>query len=98
MDPETPLGQGGPNQFDKFDLRSYAFRFLGAVTFGVFIDIVILCLYTAAVTIGYEPGILGLYYTLIEVPVICGILGVFFMSEMIDLAGEIRERVLPLLR
>jgi hypothetical protein len=70
-----------------YDLSSCATRFLSAATFGLFLNVLIFCIYGAAVLLGCRPGTMGLLYTLIEVPIIWGILGIFFFSEMLELAG-----------
>jgi hypothetical protein len=82
----------------RYDLHSCASRFLCSALFGFAQDLLILCLYGAAVLIGFKPGIMGLLYTLIEVPIIWGILGIFFYSEMLDLAGDIAEKAPALTR
>ena len=75
-----------------YDLGSCMARFRSAAFFGLFLDILILLLYDTAILMGFRPGIMGLIYTLIEVPVIWGILGIFFYREMLDLAGDIARR------
>jgi hypothetical protein len=80
-----------------YDLSSCASRFLSSALSGFFLDILILCVYGAAVLTGFRPGTMGLLYTLIEVPVIWGILGIFFYNEMLDLAGDVMQRA-PFIR
>lgn len=63
-----------------------------AALFGVFIDIVLICLYGVVVLMGYRPGFDGLFSIMAAVPLIWGGLGIFFFNEMLDLAGEIVER------
>lgn len=94
-DAGIPLGEECRVLLEGHDLRSCAFRFLSALSAGLLIDIVIFCTYAVTVMMGYEPGAMGLCYALIEIPVICGILGIFFFTEMIDLAADIRKRLLP---
>jgi hypothetical protein len=81
----------------EYSLSSCSLRFLSSAFSGLFLDIVILCLYGIAVLLGFRPGVMGLFYTLIEVPVILGILGIFFHDEMSGLAEDIAS-LLPLRR
>ncbi len=67
-------------------------RFFGALLFGLFLDIVILCCCGIVLLMGYKPSFGWLSYTLIVIPLIWGLGGIFFFNEMLDLAGEIIER------
>ncbi|MDI9526049.1 MAG: hypothetical protein QM299_03480 [Pseudomonadota bacterium] len=75
-----------------YDPLSCIMRFILAALFGVFIDIVLICLYGAVILMGYRPGFNGLFSIMAAVPLIWGALGVFFFNEMLDLATEIVER------
>jgi hypothetical protein len=94
MSPDLPC----PSPLYQYDLLSCMRRFFYVAIFGIFIDLMIFCIYGIAVMAGYRPGIVGLYYSLIEVPIICGILGVFFFNELLDLTHEVVERVSHLRR
>jgi len=83
---------------NQYDLRSCMRRFFSVAIFGIFIDLMIFFIYVMAVAAGYRPGTIGLYYSLIEVPVICGILGIFFFNELQDITHEVVERVSQLRR
>ena len=72
----------------RYDLISCSARFLSAASFGMVLDILILSIYGAAVLMGCRPGAMGLLYTLIEIPIIWGILGIFFYGEMLGLARD----------
>lgn len=78
---------------NQYDLRSCMRRFFSVAIVGIFIDLMIFFIYVLAVVAGYRPGTIGLFYSLIEVPIICGILGVFFFNELLDLTHEVVERV-----
>jgi hypothetical protein len=85
------------NSFDRpplqeYDLVSCVIRFFMAALFGIFIDIVLVCLYGAAALMGYRLGFDWLFFLIAAVPLIWGGLGIFFFNEMLDLAGEIVER------
>jgi hypothetical protein len=79
------LSQPAPLQYD---LVSCLARFLSSASFGIALDILILSIYGAAVLMGCRPGAMGLLYTLIEIPIIWGIMGIFFYSEMLGLARD----------
>lgn len=78
--------------FEDYDIVSCVMRFFGALLFGLFLDIVILCCCGMVLLMGYRPGFGWLSYTLIIVPLIWGLGGIFFFPDMLDLANEIIER------
>ncbi|MBN2297376.1 MAG: hypothetical protein JXM72_02215 [Deltaproteobacteria bacterium] len=75
-----------------YDPASCIIRFLGAALFGVFVDIVIAFLYGLIVMMGYVPSLSGLLYILLAVPLVWGVLGIFFFTEMLDLTKDILKR------
>jgi hypothetical protein len=81
-----------------YDLSSCVSRFLSAAMFGIRLNGIIVFIFCIAVLVGFSPGTMGLLYTLVEVPVICGILGVFFHAEMQDLAVDVMLKAQSLLR
>lgn len=93
-DSDAPLDKPiSPSALNEYTLRSCLLRFVGTALLGMFIDIVIFCLSALAVFMGYRFSTIGLYYTLIEVPLICGILGIFFSDEMFDVAAEVAGKI-----
>ncbi|HQI01126.1 MAG TPA: hypothetical protein PLF54_10660 [Deltaproteobacteria bacterium] len=87
-----------PCPLNQYDLRSCMRRFFSVAIVGIFIDLMIFFIYVMAIVAGCRPGTIGLYYSLIEVPIICGILGVFFFNELQDLTHEVVQRVSQLRR
>ncbi|MFY9399595.1 MAG: hypothetical protein WAR22_14655 [Desulfomonilia bacterium] len=83
---------GGLSTVHGYDLPSLTIRFLLAAMFGVFIDIVLACLAGIVLLMGYRPGLGWLAPTLLAVPVVWGVLGIFYFDEMLDLGREIVER------
>jgi len=84
------------NNASEYDLVSCVVRFFGAALFGVFVDIVIAILYGLIVMTGYMPSLSGLLHILLAVPLIWGVLGIFFFTEMLDLTNDIIQRVFRL--
>lgn len=95
---DTSANEHVPCPPSQYDLRSCMRRFFHVAVFGIFIDLTIFFIYAMAVVAGYRPGTIGLFYSLIEVPIICGILGIFFFNELQDLTHEVFERVSQLRR
>lgn len=89
-----PEGKAGIHPMVGYDLNSCAARFMSAAAFGIKLDGLIFLVFGAAVLAGGAPGTMGLLYTLIEVPVICGILGIFFYTEMQDLAEDFVQTIM----
>ncbi len=93
-DSGTPSEQTPPpSEQNEYTFRSCMLRFVGTAFLGMFIDVVIFCLSALTVFMGYSISTIGLYYTLIEVPLICGILGIFFFDEIFDVAGEVAKKI-----
>lgn len=93
-DSGTPQDQLNPySGLNEYTFGACLLRFVGTAFLGMFIDIVIFCLSALAVFMGCRISTIGLYYTLIEVPLICGILGIFFFDEMFDVAAEAARKI-----
>jgi len=86
------MGQNDQSPLNDYDALSCLIRFTCASIFGIMVDIVIIALYGSLLLMGYQPWGRTLAYLLVGIPLIWGILGIFFFNDMLDLGKEICER------